>query len=159
MTPFQQGEDTRLMKTCEARKRTLRPGLAAMMAALSIVSACGGDSGSADEPDPAAPVDSALAARGEDLFTAKGCVACHYVGRGQRLVGPDLLGAPTRRSYSWIRGMVSNPDSMLRSDETAKELLGQYMTPMANQGVTDDEIRAIWEYLRRATADAETGAP
>jgi len=131
------------------------------LVALVINTACGGGSErqAADEPDPAAPVDGALASRGEELFTAKGCVACHYVGRGQRLVGPDLLGAPTRRSYSWIRGMVSNPDSMIRTDETAKELLAQYMTPMADQGVADDEIRAIWEYLRRETADADPGTP
>lgn len=115
---------------------------------------------SAAEPAAALPVtepqgapDAELAARGEELFTTRGCVACHYVGREQRLVGPDLAGVPERRDFGWFYHMVTNPDSMVRNDPTAKELFAEYMTPMTDMNVQDEEVVALWEYLRRETAD------
>lgn len=98
--------------------------------------------------DPAAPVDAVLAEEGESVFTVKGCVACHYVGREARLVGPDLADVTGRRSWPWFYGMVTNPDSMTRNDEEARRLLGEYMAPMTKMGLTDAEVRAVWEYLR-----------
>lgn len=137
-----------------------------------LVWACGsgtGEEGSAPAPspgsgaEPATPsriaeptgdVDPELASRGEAAFSAKGCVACHYVGRGERLVGPDLEGVPSRRSWGWYVAMVSNPDSMVRNDETARSLFAEHMTPMPNQNLTDGEIRSIWEFLRRESRAA-----
>ncbi len=98
---------------------------------------------------PSGPVDVALAVSGEAAFAAKGCVACHYVGRDARLVGPDLSGVTERRTWPWFYAMVTNPDSMVKNDAEAKAMLGEYMTPMANQAVTDEEVQSIWEYLRR----------
>ncbi|MGD2217612.1 MAG: cytochrome c [Gemmatimonadales bacterium] len=99
-------------------------------------------------------VDSALAAEGEALMSARGCTACHTLGDG-RLVGPDLAGVTERRSAEFITAMIVNPDSMLANDATAKELLGQYFTPMSNQGVTVEDARALLEYFRRNDARAE----
>lgn len=99
---------------------------------------------------PAAPsrsVDASLAGRGEDLFAAKGCIGCHTIGGG-RLTGPDLQGVTDRRSYEWIVAMITNPDSMLRVDPVAKQLLGEYLTPMLNTNTSPDEARAIYEYLK-----------
>jgi mono/diheme cytochrome c family protein len=105
----------------------------------------------AGEPSEAAesPVDESLAERGESLIQAKGCTACHTVGGG-RLVGPDLAGVTERRSDAFIIGMILNPDSMLANDETAKQLLAEYFTPMSNQGVTRDDARALLAYLKRS---------
>ena len=117
----------------------------------------GGDSGSAsasgsESPglptgEPSGAIDQELASQGEDLFTRRGCVACHKIGEG-RLVGPDLAGVTDRRSFTWIYSIITNPDSMLRSDSTAQRLLGEYFTPMPNQKVQPEEARALYEYLR-----------
>ncbi len=122
----------------------------------------GGDSGSASasgsesagsEPpglpagEPSGAIDQELASQGEDLFTRRGCVACHKIGEG-RLVGPDLAGVTDRRSFTWIYSIITNPDSMLRSDSTAQRLLGEYFTPMPNQKIQPEEARALYEYLR-----------
>jgi hypothetical protein len=64
-------------------------------------------------------------------------------------VGPALGGVTRRRDYDWFRGMVMRPDSMLREDPVARELLEIWRVPMPNQGVDELRIRAIWEYLRR----------
>lgn len=94
------------------------------------------------------PIDSALADQGATLFAAKGCNACHRVGGG-RLTGPDLQGVIARRTPEWIVAMITRPDSMLKTDPTARQLLMEYGTPMTNMGVTADEARALIEYLRR----------
>lgn len=96
---------------------------------------------------PAGPVDQALAERGEQVYQAKGCLGCHTLGGG-RLTGPDLKGVTDRRAYDWFVPWVMNPDSMLKVDPIAKQLLGEYMTPMLGTGVTRDDARALWEYLR-----------
>jgi mono/diheme cytochrome c family protein len=140
-------------------------GWAAITILVAIgLGACadGGDSGSASasgsesvesEPprlptgEPSGAIDQELASQGEDLFTQRGCVACHKIGEG-RLVGPDLAGVTDRRSFTWIYSMITNPDSMLRSDSTAQSLLGEHFTPMPNQKVQPEEARALYEYLR-----------
>jgi hypothetical protein len=45
--------------------------------------------------------------------------------------------------------MIINPDSMIKEDPTARQLFAEYMTPMLNVGVTPEEARAIYEFLRR----------
>ncbi len=140
-----------------------------LVVVLSLSVACGGTDGSgasgdeaveASGPWPAQPtgsVDERLAERGERLFREKGCVSCHKIGGG-RLVGPDLEGITERRSYAWTMGMITSPDSMLRSDTIAERLLGEYFTPMSDQGVTPEESRAIWEHLRHEDEEAGAGA-
>ena len=139
----------------------------ALFAAFALATACGGEgpgSGTpasredADtreaaaqpmgEPAPTGDIDPVLASRGESLYQSKGCLACHTVGRG-RLTGPDLKGVTQRREYSWVIAMMINPDSMVKEDPIARQLFAEYMTPMLNLGVTADDARAIYEYLRR----------
>lgn len=89
-----------------------------------------------------------LAAKGEKLFLQKGCNACHTIGKG-KLVGPDLKGLNQRVSFKWAAHMILNPDSMLKYDERAKQLLKEYGTPMTNQNVKPDEAVAILHYILR----------
>lgn len=128
-----------------------------------LIVACGGGEGgirartpdqaavraptSAPSQAPSGPVDPASAEHGEHLFTAKGCVGCHTIGGG-RLTGPDLKGVAERRSYDWIVAMITNPDSMLRHDPVAKQLLAEYLTPMLSTNTTPEEALLIYEYLR-----------
>lgn len=119
---------------------------AAVLLAGAIVAACGGEPRQPQQA-PTGPVDQALAEQGEKIFQSKGCIGCHTIGKG-KLTGPDLQGITQRLAYGWFIPWVMNPDSMLKVDPTAKQLLAQYMTPMLGMGVTQDEARALWEYLR-----------
>lgn len=100
---------------------------------------------------PEGPIDTALARRGEALFTQRACAGCHKIGEG-RFTGPDLLGVTERRTYPWILSMIMKPDSMIRADSIARRLFQEYMTPMANLAVQPDDARALYEYLRSRDA-------
>ncbi|WP_415062293.1 c-type cytochrome [Bdellovibrio sp.] len=86
-----------------------------------------------------------LVKNGHDLFAAK-CAACHKVD--ERYVGPAIKGVTERRKPEWIMNMILNPQEMTQKDPVAQELLGEYMTQMTFQNVTQDEARAILEYFR-----------
>ncbi len=96
-------------------------------------------------------IDEKLAAKGEKLWTKKGCNACHTIGKG-KLVGPDLKGVTEKREYKWLIAMIVNPDSMLKYDPIAKDLLKQYGVPMTDQNVSVEEAKAIIEYIKRESA-------
>jgi len=91
-------------------------------------------------------VNAELAAAGEAKYSAI-CTACHMAE--QRMIGPALKGVYERRSPAWVMNMLKNPDGMLKEDPIAKALLKEYNNAiMLNQNLTDDETRAIAEYLR-----------
>ncbi len=130
-----------------------------LVAALALWLACApdADTGQAEaNPPPAADPpqmevgapDLALASEGAALFQSRGCIGCHTIGGG-RLTGPDLQGVTERREADWVISMIANPDSMLKVDPEARKLFAEYMTPMLNVGLTRDQARAIYEYLRQ----------
>jgi mono/diheme cytochrome c family protein len=92
-------------------------------------------------------IDKDLAEKGEELFETK-CTACHEIS-DKRKVGPGLLGVTDRRKPEWIMNMILNPENMIKEDPTAKKLYEEILTPMANQGLTQDEAREVLEYLRQ----------
>lgn len=83
---------------------------------------------------------------GKKLFQERGCAACHTIGKG-KLTGPDLSGVTKRRDEEWIKKWLKSPETMLMSDPVAKELLQQYMVPMPNQGLSDQDIEALIDYF------------
>jgi len=91
-------------------------------------------------------LDAAMAKEGEDIFT-KNCAACHKMD--SRFVGPALAGVTERRKPEWIMNMIMNPEQMVKEDPVAKELLAEYLAPMANQNITEDQARKIVEYFRQ----------
>lgn len=98
-------------------------------------------------------IDEAMAAEGKELFKLK-CSACHKITK--RFVGPPLEGITERRSPEWIMNMILNPEVMVAENPIAKELLAEYIAPMANQGLVEREARLILEYFRtKTTAAAE----
>ncbi len=92
-----------------------------------------------------AEIDPALAAKGEELFTNK-CTACHKMEK--RFVGPALKGITEKRTPEWIMNMILVPEKMVAENEEAKKLLAEFLSPMANQSLTEEEARAILEYFR-----------
>jgi len=90
-------------------------------------------------------IDDAMVAEGEAVFKLK-CTACHKISK--RFVGPGLKGVTERRTPEWIMNMMLDPELMVQENATAKQLLAEYSAPMANQSLTEEEARAILEYLR-----------
>lgn len=97
---------------------------------------------SIDIPDT---IDAKLVAEGKAIFDVK-CVACHNLD--SRKVGPALKDVTKRRKPEWIMNMIMNPAEMTQKDPTAKKLLGEYMTQMADQNVSEKEARSILEFFR-----------
>jgi len=91
------------------------------------------------------PQDDALVARGAEVFELK-CVACHKVD--ERLVGPPLAGVTTKRTPAFIMNMILNPDEMVKKHPEVKAMLAEFYVPMTFQNVSEDDARAILEYLR-----------
>ena len=86
--------------------------------------------------------------KGKELFTAKGCSACHKLGGG-KLVGPDLKGVTARRHPKWIARMILKPDVMLKEDDIAKDLLKTHLTPMTPMNVDPtSDLPFVMAYLK-----------
>ena len=90
-------------------------------------------------------IDQDLAKQGEDVYV-KMCSACHKPEK--RFIGPAPKGIMERRSPEWIMNMILNPDEMVQKDPIAKALLAEYLSPMANQNLTEEQARAVLEYFR-----------
>ncbi len=90
-------------------------------------------------------IDQGRVKLGNDLFILK-CSSCHKIDK--RFVGPALYGVIDRRSPEWIMNMILNPEEMVNKNTIAKELFLEYLSPMANQSLNQDEARSILEYLR-----------
>lgn len=136
--------------------------LLALLLAATLIS-CGGEPETATEqaaspgvpaspdlpvqsPMDLGPIDAALAAQGEADYTTR-CTTCHKLD--ERYVGPPLRDVLTRRSPGWVMNMILAPDKMIVTDPEAQALLAEYSIPMTNQNLTEDEARAILEYLRQ----------
>ena len=91
-------------------------------------------------------IDATMASEGEKVFTQM-CVACHKMDK--RHVGPALTGVIDRRNPEWVMNMILNPENMVKEDPVAKELFAEYLSPMANQNLTEDQARAVLEYFRQ----------
>ncbi len=92
-----------------------------------------------------AEIDEAMAAKGKEIYVLK-CSACHK--ETQRFIGPAPAGIFERRSPEWIMNMILNPEEMVQKNDIAKKLLAEYVAPMANQNLTEEEARAVLEYFR-----------
>ena len=91
-------------------------------------------------------IDQDMAATGKEVYD-KMCLACHRVGK--KFIGPAPNGIFERRSPEWVMNMILNPEGMVKEDPLAKDLLIEFNgSPMANQGLTEDEARAVLEYFR-----------
>ena len=91
-------------------------------------------------------IDGEMAAEGEKIYSTI-CIACHMAE--QRMIGPAMKGVYDRRSPEWVMNMILNPDGMLKEDPIAKALLKEYNNAvMLNQNLSEEDARAIVEYLR-----------
>lgn len=91
------------------------------------------------------PVDEAKAARGKEVFEFN-CEACHMLD--DRFVGPPLGRVLAHRSPTFVMNMMLNPEQMAREHPEGQKLLAEYPLVMPFQNITEDEARAVVEYLR-----------
>lgn len=99
------------------------------------------------------PVAAALATKGEAIFKAKGCTACHAYGK--RLTGPDLKGVTRRRTAQWMESQILHPERMIKEDPISRQLFAEYNLQMANQGLVPEEAKSVIEYLKKLDEEAE----
>ena len=90
-------------------------------------------------------IDQDLVSTGEGVFTMK-CTACH--GLDTKVIGPPLGNVLEIRSPVYVMNMILNPTEMLDQHPEAKKMLEEYVVPMVPLGVTEEEARAVVEYLR-----------
>ncbi len=75
------------------------------------------------------------AAKGEALFQAYDCYACHRVGADGRFVGPDLTWVGVRKRREWERVWLREPDAFKPG------------TFMPDFGLTAPEVEALTAFL------------
>lgn len=90
-------------------------------------------------------LDPELAKKGEEIYVLK-CTACHAPDKEK--LGPAPIGVMERRTPEWIMNMILNPEEMAMKDAIGRGLLMKYNTVMANQGLTQEDARAVLEYFR-----------
>ena len=91
-------------------------------------------------------IDQAMAANGKELYDQL-CLACHRIGK--KFIGPAPNDILKRRTPEWVMNMILDPELMVKEDPLARELLIEFNgSPMANQGLTEEEARAVLEYFR-----------
>ena len=88
-----------------------------------------------------APVNQALAAKGEVIFTSE-CASCHTFGKGGA-AGPDLQGLTHLDTPDWVAKFVADPTPMVKSDPHAKELMAKYLVEMPNMNLKPEELEAL----------------
>jgi len=137
------------MKEMSLRIKRISVVMLTLTIAVIVLSGCGKSEefgvGPVKEEMKLAPVDAALYTKGEQIYVSK-CVACHKFG--SRLVGPPLKDVTKRRRPEWIMNQILNPLEMTQKDKVSKELFAQYLVQMTFQDVTQDDARALLEYMR-----------
>ena len=97
--------------------------------------------------DLAANLNAAMAANGEKVSSVK-CSGCHKL-TDEKLVGPGWKGVTSRHSPEWIMNFITNTDAMLDKDPKAQAQLEICLVRMPNQNLTDEDARALLEFMRR----------
>lgn len=91
-------------------------------------------------------VNTTLSEQGKSIYNSK-CTACHMAN--QRMIGPALSGVYERRSPEWVLNLLLNTDEMLKKDPITIALLKEHNNAiMNNQNLSEDEAKAVAEYLR-----------
>ena len=93
------------------------------------------------------PLDEKMIAMAEPIYNAK-CIACHKL-TDEKLVGPGWKGVTDRRTAEWILNFITNTQVMLDKDLSAQSLLVTCVVRMPNQDLTDEQARAMLEFLRK----------
>jgi cytochrome c551/c552 len=144
---------------------------AALVPALIILSACGGNEGQGRDETPVTvedmtknqpevhgteikesditlttPLNAQMVADGKATYGLK-CQSCHKLTE-EKLVGPGWKDVTKKRQPAWIMNMITNVDMMLEKDPEAQKLLEQCLVRMPNQNISKDDAREVLEFMR-----------
>jgi cytochrome c551/c552 len=97
--------------------------------------------------DVGATLDAAMADNGEKVYGVK-CSSCHKT-TDEKLVGPGWKGVTSRHTPEWIMNFTTNTDAMLNKDPKAQAQLEICLVRMPNQNLSDDDARALYEFMRK----------
>lgn len=98
------------------------------------------------------PLNEAMVTEGKGIYELK-CAACHKLGPN-RVVGPGFKGVTDRRKPEWIMNMITNVEVMLDQDPEAQKLLEECLTRMPNQNLSQEDARAVLEFLYKNDSDS-----
>lgn len=93
------------------------------------------------------PLDENMVAQGKTVYEVK-CASCHKL-TDERLVGPGWKGVTDRRTPEWIMNFSTNVDEMIEKDTAAQRMLEECLVRMPNQNLTDEDARAVLEFMRK----------
>jgi len=97
--------------------------------------------------DIPAKLNADMAKKGESVYSVK-CASCHKLD-AERLVGPGWKGVTERRTAEWLMNFVTNTDEMIEKDPELQAQLEICMVRMPNQNLSDDDARAVYEFMRK----------
>lgn len=109
--------------------------------------------GPIDEAVSIGEIDMEKVEQGKEIFRTK-CSACHKMD--QDYVGPPLGDVLEKRTPAYVMNMILNPVEMTKKHPEARKMLQQYMNQMTFQNVSEEEARAIVEYLATVQSNEET---
>ena len=90
---------------------------------------------------------SEQAKKGEEAFNEGGCGGCHVIGKVSS--GPDLTGVLQRHENGekWVADFIKDPKSKY-DDEYVKSMINYFNLRMPDQGMSDEQVKDIIEYLK-----------
>lgn len=96
----------------------------------------------------------AQAPNGEKLFKDN-CTQCHSAGEN-KVIGPGLKGIHDRRDEAWLLKWTKNSQTLIKAgDEYAVKIFNDYgKVVMPAQNLNDDEIKAVFAYIKAEGAKA-----
>jgi cytochrome c5 len=97
--------------------------------------------------DVSPALNGVMADNGKKVFDVK-CNSCHKTTE-EKLVGPGWKGVTSRHSAEWIMNFVTNTDEMINKDPKAQAQLEICLVRMPNQNLSDDDARALYEFMRK----------
>ncbi len=89
-------------------------------------------------------LDAAAIEKGENIFVMN-CSACHKVD--ERYIGPAMVDVIGRRSPTYMMNMILNPDEMVKKHPEGKKMLAEFLSPMPNQNLSQEDAHAVVQYL------------
>lgn len=95
-------------------------------------------------------INETMADAGKNIYESK-CISCHKLS-AQKMAAPGWKNMTNRHSPEWIMNFLTNTDEMLDKDPELRVQLEVFKVRMPDQNLTDEEARAVLEFMRKNDA-------